>query len=170
MAHPAVPYRATLFSPPYRRRRVLHLGFSCQVAGGGGVLNGKLVGDQAMSHVPFHWLQLFCVKYFFWYFLSSSKYRAKKQTRVKALSLVLRSTKSFTSRKILFFVVWPKFSKFTRNACDMVLLSSSWCLLPNGKQSNWSTLKKKSLLVHKDIKIKINEMYNECFYLCKLEV
>jgi len=43
-------------------------------------------------------------------------------------------------------------------------------LLPNGKQINWSNLKKKSLLVHKDIKIKINEMFNECFYLCKLEV
>jgi len=42
------------------------------------------------------------------------------------LSLVLRSAKSFTSRKILFFVVWPKFSKFTRNACSMVLLLSSW--------------------------------------------
>jgi len=39
-------------------------------------------------------------------------------------SLVLRSAKSFTSRKILFFVVWPKFLKFTRNACGMVLLSS----------------------------------------------
>jgi len=37
-------------------------------------------------------------------------------------------------------------------------------LLPNGKQIN---LKKKSLLVHKDIKIKINEIFNECFYLCK---
>jgi len=40
-------------------------------------------------------------------------------------------------------------------------------LLPNGKQINWSNLKKKSLLVHK---IKINEMFNERFYLCKLEV
>jgi len=27
-------------------------------------------------------------------------------------------------------------------------------LLPNGKQINWSNLKKKSLLVHKEIKIK----------------
>jgi len=26
--------------------------FSCQVAGGGGVLNGELVGDRTMSHVP----------------------------------------------------------------------------------------------------------------------
>jgi len=43
-------------------------------------------------------------------------------------------------------------------------------LLPNGKQINWSNLKNKSLLVHKEIKIKINEMLNECFYLCKLEV
>jgi len=40
-------------------------------------------------------------------------------------------------------------------------------LLPNGKQINWSNLKKKSLLVHK---IKIIEMFNESFYLCKLEV
>jgi len=42
-------------SPPYRSRRVLHLRFSCQVAGGGGVLSGELVGDRTMSHVPSHW-------------------------------------------------------------------------------------------------------------------
>jgi len=36
------------------------------------------------------------------------------------------STQSFTSRKILFFVVCSKFLKFTHNACSMVLLSSSW--------------------------------------------
>jgi len=41
-------------------------------------------------------------------------------------------------------------------------------LLPNGKQINWNHLKK-WLLVHKK-KIKINEMFIECFYLCKLEV
>jgi len=35
------------------------------------------------------------------------------------LSLTLRSAKSFTSRKIVFLVVWPKFSKFTRNACSI---------------------------------------------------
>jgi len=39
--------------------------------------------------------------------------------------------------------------------------------LPHGKKLNRSHLKKKSLLVHK---IKINEMFNECFCLCKLEV
>jgi len=49
------PLAETLFSPPYRSRRVLHLRFSCQVAGGGGVLNGELVGDRAMSHVPSQW-------------------------------------------------------------------------------------------------------------------
>jgi len=38
-------------------------------------------------------------------------------------------------------------------------------LLPNGKQINWSNLKKKSLLVHKEINIKINKMLNEGFYL-----
>jgi len=43
-------------------------------------------------------------------------------------------------------------------------------VLPNGKEINWSILKKKSLLVHKEIKIKIKKMFNECFYLCKLEV
>jgi len=31
-------------------------------------------------------------------------------------------------------------------------------LMPNGKQINWSDLKRKSLLVHK---IKINEMFNK---------
>jgi len=31
MAPPAVPKRATLFSPSYRSRRVLHIRFSCQV-------------------------------------------------------------------------------------------------------------------------------------------
>jgi len=35
--------------------RVLHLCFSCQVIGGGVVLNGELVGDRAISHVPSHW-------------------------------------------------------------------------------------------------------------------
>jgi len=40
-----------------------------------------------------------------------------------SLSIVLRSANSLTSRKIVFFVVWPK---FTRNACSTVLLSSSW--------------------------------------------
>jgi len=48
MAPPAVPYRTPLFPPTYKSQRVLHLGFSCQVAGGGGVLsfpNGELVGD-----------------------------------------------------------------------------------------------------------------------------
>jgi len=37
---------------------MLHLRFSCQVSGGGGVrwfLNGELVGDRAMSRVPSHW-------------------------------------------------------------------------------------------------------------------
>jgi len=53
------------------------------------------------------------------------------------------------------------FSKFTPNACGV---------LPNGKEINWSNLKKKSLLVHKEIKIKIKKIFNECFYLCKLEV
>jgi len=43
---------------PYRSRRVLQLRFSCQVAGGGGALNGELVGDRAMSHVPSHWKSL----------------------------------------------------------------------------------------------------------------
>jgi len=43
-------------------------------------------------------------------------------------------------------------------------------LLPNGKQINWTNLKKKSLLMHKKFKIKINEMFNEYFYICKLEV
>jgi len=38
----------------------------------------------------------------------------------------VNSNRYFTSRKILFFVVWPKFSMFIRNACSMVLLSSSW--------------------------------------------
>jgi len=40
-------------------------------------------------------------------------------------------------------------------------------LLPTGKQIN---LKKKSLLVHKEVKLKTNEMLNECFYICKLEL
>jgi len=48
------------------------------------------------------------------------------QLFASAIFYVLRSAKSFTSRKIVFFVVWPKFAKFTRNACGMVLLSSSW--------------------------------------------
>jgi len=39
----------------YRSRRVLHLRFSCQVGGGGGVLNAELVGDRTMSHIPSHW-------------------------------------------------------------------------------------------------------------------
>jgi len=43
-------------------------------------------------------------------------------------------------------------------------------LLPNGKQINWSNLKKKSLMVYKDIKIKINEIFNECFYFSFLLV
>jgi len=34
-------------------------------------------------------------------------------------------------------------------------------LLLNGKQINWSNLKNKSLLVHKEIKIKIYGMLNE---------
>jgi len=51
------------------------------------------------------------------------------------LSLVLRSAKSFTSRKILFFVVWPKFSKFTRNEYGMVLLSSSCACCHTEKNS-----------------------------------
>jgi len=43
-------------------------------------------------------------------------------------------------------------------------------LLPNGKQINWRNLKRRSRLVHKEIKIKINGMFSECFYLCKLVV
>jgi len=35
-------------------------------------------------------------------------------------SLVLKSARSITSRKIIFSEVEPKFSKFTRNACSMV--------------------------------------------------
>jgi len=31
------------------------------------------------------------------------------------------------------------------------------------KKMNWSNLKKKSLLVHNEINIKINGMFNECF-------
>jgi len=97
MAHPAVPYRATLFSPPYRRRRVLHLGFSCQVAGGGGVLNGKLVGDQAMSHVPFHWLQLFCGFAPLWYcFLSVKSHHNGQQLGLG----------------VLFHLPWPPLAVF----------------------------------------------------------
>jgi len=38
------------------------------------------------------------------------------------------------------------------------------------KTNQLEKLKKKSLVVHKEIKIKINEMFNECFYLCKLVV
>jgi len=30
--------------------------------------------------------------------------------------------------------------------------------------------KKKSLLVHKEVEIKKNKMFNKCFYLCKLEL
>jgi len=41
-------------------------------------------------------------------------------------------------------------------------------LLPNRKQIKSSNLKEKSLLVHKEIKIKIREMFNECFDLWKL--
>jgi len=37
-------------------------------------------------------------------------------------------------------------------------------LLPNGKQINWTNLKKNSLLVHREIKIQINGMFNECFF------
>jgi len=37
-------------------------------------------------------------------------------------------------------------------------------LLTNEKQINWSNLKKKTLLVHKEIKIKINAIFNESFY------
>jgi len=35
----------------------------------------------------------------------------------------LKPKKKKTIRKILFFVVWQKFSKFTRNACGMALLN-----------------------------------------------
>jgi len=41
-------------------------------------------------------------------------------------------------------------------------------LLPYGKPINWRNLKKKSLLERKKTKIKINGMFNECFYLCNL--
>jgi len=43
-------------------------------------------------------------------------------------------------------------------------------LVAKRKTNQLEQLKKKSLLVHKEIKIQINEMFNECFYLCKLEV
>jgi len=39
-------------------------------------------------------------------------------------------------------------------------------LLTNGKQINWSN--KSIVLVHKEFKLKINGMFNECFYLSKL--
>jgi len=55
-------------------------------------------------------------------------------------SLVLRSAKSFTSRKILFFGVWPKFSKFTRNASGRVLLSCSWACSQTENKSNLEPL------------------------------
>jgi len=38
------------------------------------------------------------------------------------------------------------------------------------KTNQLKQFKKKSLLVHKENKIKINGMFNECFYLCKLVV
>jgi len=41
-------------------------------------------------------------------------------------------------------------------------------LFPSRKQIKSSNLKKKSLLVHKEIKIKIHEMFNECFHLWML--
>jgi len=44
-----------LFLLSYKSRRVHHLGLSCQVAGGGVVLNGEPVVDLAKSHVPSHW-------------------------------------------------------------------------------------------------------------------
>jgi len=36
-------------------------------------------------------------------------------------------------------------------------------VLTSGKQINCSNFKKKRLLVHKEINIKINGMFNECF-------
>jgi len=40
-----------------------------------------------------------------------------------------------------------------------------------GKEEiNWGNLKKNSLLVHKEIKIKMNGIFIKCFYLCKLVV
>jgi len=51
-----------------------------------------------------------------------------------------------------------------------VLTVKQLCLLTKGKEINWSNLKKNSLLVHKEIKIKVNGMFNESFYLCKLVV
>jgi len=42
--------------------------------------------------------------------------------------------------------------------------------LPNGKEINWRNLKRRNLLVQKEIYIKISGMFNECFYLCKLVV
>jgi len=36
-------------------------------------------------------------------------------------------------------------------------------LLTNGKEINWSNLKKKSLPVHREITKKLIEMFKECF-------
>jgi len=35
--------------------------------------------------------------------------------------------------------------------------------LTNGKEINWSILKIKGLLMHKEVNIKINGMLNKCF-------
>jgi len=78
------------------------------------------------------------------------------------LSLVLRSAKSFTSRKIVFFSVTEVFKVYPQCLWHGLTVKQLG-LLPNGKQFNWSNLKKSCLLGHKEIKIKINEMFNNCF-------
>jgi len=40
-------------------------------------------------------------------------------------------------------------------------------LVAKRKTNQLEQFKKKSLLVHKEIKIKLNKIFNECFYLCK---
>jgi len=57
------------------------------------------------------------------------------------------------------------FSKFTH--MQHGLTDKQQGLLLNGKQINWINLKRRSLLVHKEIKIKINRMFS---VLCKLGV
>jgi len=121
MAPPAVPKRATLFSPSYRSRRVLHIRFSCQVP-----CSFPLGFSSGSSPA----LQLFCGFASLWYCFLSVK------SHINGQQLWLG---------VLFHLHWP----------PLVVFGVSFHFSRNQIKS--SNLKKKSLLMHKEIKIKIHE-------------
>jgi len=54
--------------------------------------------------------------------------------------------------------------------CQAVLTVKQLGFLPNGNKKKESAGAQRNLLVHKETKIKINGMSNECFYLCILAI